>query len=46
MLCMPFLTVGTAKYIMMTHDMALESSKSEIAPVVIPPARRGKRKKK
>lgn len=34
------LTVGTARYIMMTQDMALESRKSEIAPVAIPPARR------
>lgn len=39
---MPILTVGTARYIMITQDMALESSKSEMAPVAIPPVRKGK----
>ena len=32
-----YLTVGTARYIMITLDIALASRKSDIAPVVIPP---------
>ena len=32
-----FLTVGTAQYIIMTHDIALALMTSERAPVVIPP---------
>ena len=31
------LTVGTAQYIIMTHDIALALMTSERAPVVIPP---------
>ena len=32
-----YLTVGTAQYIIMTHDIALALMTSERAPVVIPP---------
>ena len=32
------LTVGTAKYIMMTLEIALAFRKSDMAPVIIPPA--------
>ena len=34
------LTVGTARYIMITLDVALACSTSDISPVIIPPVLR------